>query len=210
MTGVISTSETLRDAYDKLSDKQKRMAIDNIFTSSISLKSFDDNITTLARLSKPDYELNKEDIDFSALVHDRIQMCRKYYEENTEDREFILNIKGDIIVNADKNYMIHLLDNLIINAIKYCKKGKISIILRKSKDRMDFVIADEGIGIPKTELFDVFEPFTVSSKTRTPAGGRGNGLAVCKRIVEAHGGSISADSNGEIGATLKFTLPLQK
>jgi Na+/proline symporter/signal transduction histidine kinase len=208
MTGVISTSETLREAYDKLSDKQKRMAIDNIFTSSISLKSFDDNITTLARLSKPDYELNKEDVDFSVLVHDRIQMCRKYYEENTEDREFILNIKGDVIVNADKSYMIHLLDNLIINAIKYCKKGKISIILRKSKESVDFVIADEGIGIPKTELFDVFEPFTVSSKTRTPAGGRGNGLAVCKRIVEAHSGSISADSNGEVGATLKVVLPL--
>jgi Na+/proline symporter/two-component sensor histidine kinase len=207
MTGVISTSETLRDAYDKLSDKQKRMAIDNIFTSSISLKSFDDNITTLARLSKPDYELNKEDVDFSALVHDRVQTCRKYYEETMEDREFILNIKDNIIVNADKSYMIHLLDNLIINAIKYCKKGKISIILRKSKDRVDFVIADEGIGIPKTELYDVFEPFTVSSKTRTTAGGRGIGLAVCKRIVEAHGGTISANSNDEIGAILKFILP---
>jgi Na+/proline symporter/signal transduction histidine kinase len=208
MTGVISTFETLREAYDKLSDKQRKMAIDNIFTSSISLKSFDDNITTLARLSKPDYELNKEDVDFSALVHDRIQACRKYYEENTEDREFILNIKDGITVNADKNYMIHLLDNLIINAIKYCKKGKISITLSNSKESVDFVIADEGIGIPKTELFDVFEPFTVSSKTRTPAGGRGIGLAVCKRIIEAHGGSISADSNGEVGATLKVVLPL--
>jgi signal transduction histidine kinase len=73
---------------------------------------------------------------------------------------------------------------------------------------VDFIIADEGIGIPKTELFDIFEPFTVSSKTRTPAGGRGNGLAVCKRIAQAHGGSIIADSNGEVGATLKVVLPL--
>jgi signal transduction histidine kinase len=135
-------------------------------------------------------------------------MCRKYYEENTEDREFILNIKDYIIVNADKGYMIHLLDNLIINAIKYCKKGKINITLSNSKESVDFVIADEGIGIPKTELFDIFEPFTVSSKTRTPAGGRGIGLAVCKRIAQAHGGSITADSKEEIGAAFTVKLPL--
>jgi signal transduction histidine kinase len=208
MTGVVSTSETLRDGYDKLSDKHRKMAIDNIFTSSISLKSFDDNITTLARLSKPDYELHKEDIDFSTLVYDRVQTCRKYYEENTEDREFDLNIKDGVIVNGDKHYMIHLLDNLVINAIKYCKKGKISIVLKKSKESVDFIVSDEGIGIPKTELYDVFEPFTVSSKTRTQAGGRGIGLTICKRIVEAHGGSITADSDGECGAELRFTLPI--
>jgi signal transduction histidine kinase len=208
MTGVTSMAEVLVESYHKLSDNQRLSAAETILKSSHSLKAFDDNIVTLARLSKPNYVLNKEDVDFSTLVHDRIQTCRKYYEENKEDREFILNIKDDIIVNTDKSYMIHLMDNLIINTIKYCKKGKISIILRKSKESVDFVIADEGIGIPKTELFDIFEPFTVSSKTRTPAGGRGIGLAVCKRIVEAHGGSITADSNGENGTAFTVKLPL--
>jgi Na+/proline symporter/signal transduction histidine kinase len=208
MTGVISTSEILRDSYDKLSDKNRKIAIDNIFTSSISLKSFDDNITTLARLSKPDYELHKEDIDFSTLVYDRVQACRKYYEENTEDHDFVLNIEDDVIVNADKGYMIHLLDNLIMNTIKYCKKGKISVALSKDKDSINFVISDEGIGIPKTELYDIFKPFVVSSKTLTPAGGRGVGLAVCWRILEVHGGTIKADSDGEKGAMFSTVLPL--
>ena len=72
---------------------------------------------------------------------------------------------------------------------------------------MNFVISDDGIGIPKAELFDIFEPFIVSSKTRTYAGGRGVGLAVCKKIVEAHKGTIRAESNGGKGAIFKVRLP---
>lgn len=68
------------------------------------------------------------------------------------------------------------------------------------------MIADEGIGIPKFELYDIFQPFTVGSKTRTTAGGRGAGLTVCKRIVEAHNGSITAESDGIKGAVFKVIM----
>ena len=72
---------------------------------------------------------------------------------------------------------------------------------------MEFAIKDQGIGIPKHELFDIFGAFVVSSKTRTPAGGRGVGLALCRRVMELHGGDIIADSNGKKGATFTFTIP---
>lgn len=49
--------------------------------------------------------------------------------------------------------------------------------------------------IPQRELLEIFEPFTMSSKTHTPAGGGGLGLATCKRILEVHGGIINAESN---------------
>ncbi|NDB85845.1 MAG: ATP-binding protein, partial [Alphaproteobacteria bacterium] len=87
-----------------------------------------------------------------------------------------------------------------------CKKGKIHITLTEDKNNINLIISDQGIGIPKNELYEIFEPFTVSSKTRTPAGGRGVGLAVCKKIAEVHGGSISADSNGDLGASFTVVL----
>ncbi|MBA2629306.1 MAG: alkaline phosphatase [Rickettsiaceae bacterium] len=208
MTGVISMAEVLVDSYHKLNDQQRLSAAEVILKSSRSLKAFDDNITTLSRLSKPHYELNKEDLDFSSLVYDRIGICRRLYEENKEDREFILDIKEDVMSNVDRTYMTQLLDNLIINSINYCKKGRIKIILSQDEDNIHFVISDTGIGIPKNELYEIFEPFTVSSKTRTPAEGRGVGLAVCKRILEVHGGTIKAESEGEKGATFTVTLPL--
>ncbi len=105
--------------------------------------------------------------------------------------------------------MIQLLDNLVINTISYCKKGLISITLNQDRNHVRLSLSDEGIGIPKEELYEVFEPFTVSSRTRTPAGGRGVGLvAVCKRILEVHGGTIKAESDGKKGATFTVILPV--
>ena len=208
MTGVMSMSEILQVSYDKLNDEQRKKAIDVIVTSTRSLKSLEDNLTTLTHLSKPHYKLNKENIDLSSLVYDRVQTCRRLYEENKEDREFILNIDENVMANVDRSYMLQLFDNLIINSINYCKKGTIKIVLSRDKDNIHFVISDTGIGIPQAELYDIFEPFTVSSKTRTPAGGRGVGLAVCTRILEVHGGTIKAESEGKKGAAFTVALPL--
>lgn len=208
MAGIVSTAEGLKYAYDQLTDDQRKFYIDAIFQSSHSLKAFDDNIVTLARLSKSNYQLKKGDVDFSNLVYGRAEVCRKLYGDNSDAQEFIFDIASNITASIDKKYMIQLLDNLIINAITYCKQGKIKISLRMNNQAINLKIADEGIGIPKHELYDVFEPFTVSSKTRTPAGGRGVGLTVCKKIMEAHGGSIGADSDGIKGTTFKIVLPV--
>ena len=101
-----------------------------------------------------------------------------------------------------------MFDNLIINAISYCKKGKITIDLYHDESSVYFTITDEGIGIPPLELINIFGDFTVSSKTHTSAGGRGVGLALCKKIVEIHNGSIKAESDGVKGATFKVILPI--
>jgi len=62
-------------------------------------------------------------------------------------------------------------------------------------EKIIFSISDEGIGIPPDELDEVFEEFTVSSRTQSFAGRRGVGLAVCKKVIEVHGGKIKAESN---------------
>lgn len=79
-------------------------------------------------------------------------------------------------------------------------------LLTYHKDNIQLVISDTGIGIPKNELYEIFEPFTVSSRTKTPAGGRGLGLAICKRILEVHNGTVTAESDGGKGATFKAVL----
>jgi hypothetical protein len=90
------------------------------------------------------------------------------------------------------------------------KEGNIILELHKNSDSMaiDFSIQDEGIAIPQAELYDVFLSFIVSSRTKTPAGGRGIGLALCKKAVLAHGGQIWAESEGVKGCIFRFTLPM--
>ena len=109
---------------------------------------------------------------------------------------------------CDEHYIARTIDNIIINAIQYCKKGTITINLRKNQQEgVEFSVKDEGIGIPKEDLFEIFDPFTVSSKTKTPAGGRGVGLALAKRVVEVHNGTIKAESDGVKGAKFTVILP---
>ncbi len=100
------------------------------------------------------------------------------------------------------------IDNIVINAIQYCKKGIIAITLKSTKNHtIEFSVQDDGIGIPEEDLLDIFNPFTVSSRTKTPAGGRGVGLALCKKVIDAHNGIISAKNNDSKGSLFRFILP---
>ena len=78
--------------------------------------------------------------------------------------------------------------------------------MKQNKYGIHFSISDEGVGIPIEELYDIFAEFTVSSRTRTLAGGRGIGLTLCKKVIEIHGGTIKAESDGKKGAKFSFVL----
>jgi signal transduction histidine kinase len=209
MSGITTMAQILAESYDMLTDTQRRDAAQSIFKSVTRLDMFDANLSSLSALSRTDVSLNIEEIDLSSLVYDRINICRKLFEENKEDREFILNIENGVMLNGDKGYIAQMLDNLIINAITYCRRGKIEISLNKGLNSINFSISDEGVGVPTEELYDIFDEFTVSSKTRTLAGGRGIGLSLCKKILELHRGSIKASSDGKSGATFQFTIPIE-
>ncbi|RYE06233.1 MAG: hypothetical protein EOP33_03295 [Rickettsiaceae bacterium] len=210
MTGVVSLAESLLKTYKQLSIDKIGSYIDMIYKSAIRVESYDNNINMLSKLSKGDYQLDRKPVDLSRLLHDRIEVCRKLYEQNSDDREFIINVVYGVMASVDKEYFIQLFDNLIINAITYCKKGKIMITLTQDNKQITFTIADEGIGIPILELSNIFGEFIVSSKTRTAAGGRGVGLALCRKVVELHDAIISADSDGVKGAIFRTILFTRK
>ena len=212
ITSISTMGSILHESYDKLSEKQRRNAIKDIAKSSERLNSLISNILDLSKLSGLNYQLNITDIDFSELVYERVKICRKLYTEDKykDLQEVTLDIRDDIIVSCDKNYITTAIDNIVINALQYCTDGKITIILYKNEQKeVIFKVQDEGIGIPKEELYDVFGAFTVSSKTKTPAGGRGVGLALSKKVVDLHNGRIWAKQNSDKGVTVGFNLPLK-
>jgi signal transduction histidine kinase len=207
ITGITSLAQTLSENCDKLDYKQLKQSLDIIAKSSERFDSLSRNLLDLSKLSSLTYELHKANVNLSELVYDRLDHCRKLYL-NDKELEFIAEIEPDIELNCDQHYITSTVDNLIINAIQYSKGGKITTKLIKIATNVEFSIQDEGIGIPKNELYDVFGAFVVSSKTHTPAGGRGVGLALCKKAIELHNGKIWAESDGNKGAVFKFTLPL--
>ncbi len=206
ITGITSMGQVLDESYDKLTEKQRRSAIKEIAKSSERLSSLVNNLIDLSKLSSLSYKINKKPVDLSNLVYDRLEYCKKLYL-NSKELEFLVQVEENIMVNCDEHYMKTTLDNLIINAIQYSKEGTITLKLGTVDGAIEFAIADEGIGIPPLELKDVFRSFTVSSKTKTPAGGRGVGLALCEKTIKAHGGQIRAESDGVKGAKFVFVLP---
>ncbi len=208
ITGITSLGQALYDSYDKLSKKQVKKYLRDIANSSTRLNSYISNITDLSKLSSMNYDFKKELFDFSELVAERLELCRKLYVDDQNDKqEFVIKIENDVSGYFDKYYIAQSIDNMIINAIKYCKEGKIEIKLEQTKTYIKFSVKDEGIGVPKEELYDIFDPFTVSSRTKTSAEGRGVGLALCKRIIELNGGTIFAKQNKDKGTIFVFKLP---
>ena len=116
----------------------------------------------------------------------------------------------DIFINADKNRVTQVLDNLLTNAIKFTKDGIVSISITKRKkgeNNTDIIIAsvrDTGPRIHPEIFSNLFTKF--SSKSFS---GTGLGLYISKNIIEAHRGNIWAqNNNGKIKTTFSFSLPL--
>ncbi|MCP5377824.1 MAG: ATP-binding protein [Rickettsiaceae bacterium] len=211
IVGITSLGQVLSDNYDKFNEEQRRKAIKDIADSSERLTSLVNNLIDLSKFNNASYELNKKEINLSELVHERLELCKKLYMQG-KDKEnlwFNLQIEDKLIALCDEYYISRTIDNIIVNAIQYSSQGTITIELKSEKNNaIVFSVKDEGIGIPKEELLEIFDPFTVGSNTKTPAGGRGIGLALAKKVISEHNGKIWAKQNQGKGVTVAFSLPI--
>ena len=103
-----------------------------------------------------------------------------------------------------------MINNLVSNAFRYTPKdGKITITANKNSKFVELSVKDNGKGIEKDKLPFIFKRFYRVDKSRDRrSGGAGLGLTITKRLVEAHGGKIIAQSTPGTGTTFKFTLPI--
>jgi diguanylate cyclase (GGDEF)-like protein len=118
---------------------------------------------------------------------------------------------SDLRVNGDPGRLVQALCNVLNNASKYTPDaGAIELWVEAVGDRVVLTVSDTGIGIPAEALATIFEPFMQGAEAITfNGGGLGIGLTVVRELVEAHGGSVSADSAGNgLGSRFIISLPL--
>jgi len=110
-----------------------------------------------------------------------------------------------VIVTGDPESFDRLFLNLVGNAVKYARpNGSVTAIVRRTKTRVLIEVADDGIGIPAADRDKVFDEFHRARNARSQEPGSGMGLAIVKRIVEMHSGSIELES--EVGQGTRFTV----
>ena len=126
-----------------------------------------------------------------------------------EGVEMTLDACPDIIFNIDRNRLWQICMNLLTNAVKHTKKGRIwfGYTLEAEEKMIKFYVSDTGCGIPKDELDNIFARFVQLSDFEQ---GVGLGLAICKGLVLKMGGNISVMSEEGFGSTFIFTLPMKR
>ncbi|MFV0446394.1 MAG: PAS domain S-box protein [Planctomycetaceae bacterium] len=109
---------------------------------------------------------------------------------------------------GDAVQLMQLLQNLIANAIKYCRgrQPQVHVSCEQLREAWHFSISDNGIGIEPQRLQDIFRIFQRLHADESEFSGTGIGLSVCKRIVERHNGRIWVESTPDVGSTFHFTL----
>ncbi len=207
---VMNFAQMLSEGLEKYSTEHLKMLLDEVLHNSNRLSSMILNMLDLAMLETKKIELKKQTINLSELIYERVKNCSTIYLQE-KPIDFEMNIEPEIFIFADPNYIRQTIDNLVINAITYSNDGTIKIDLYiTNENTVEIMIKDQGIGIPKNELYDIFTPFKMSSKTESRAQGRGVGLTLCKTAIEAHGGQVKVESDGLIGARFTVSLPLRK
>ena len=190
LTSVISAARLIQNgAADE--DMRNRMC-DLIVKESRRLSDMDENLMKLTRMNGA--ELKTESFSLEEAAREALAV--------TPDVELT---GGDSAVAADRALIIHLMRNLVNNALKSGTETPVRVVLHPR----GFSVMDEGRGMSAEELKQCKEPFWKADPARTRAsGGAGLGLAICEAIAGLHGAALEIRSAPGRGTTVEFTLPL--
>jgi signal transduction histidine kinase len=205
LTSILGAASTLKQHGDKLDESKKQRFLGMIQNKTRHLSKLIDDM-----LSVNQFELGKT--KFKPIPFDLLEFFSDLMEEQreaaNESHEFILKITGNNKgFCGDKGLLRLIFSNLMSNAIKYSPNGgDVEFHLMGKNSQVIFCVQDKGIGIPQTDLENLFQPFNRGSNVDTIPG-TGLGLVIAKSCVELHGGCIILESQPGQGTKVSVSLP---
>ena len=185
------------------------------------LLSLVDNILDLSKLEANEVEYDFRTLDIVGLLKGTIAAMQPLFDAKHMTCA-VESPEAKIMLECDRHKMVQVITNLLSNAIKFSPESGLVTILfapitlpkgrrntdTETVDGIMFSVLDEGPGIPNDEIDSVFNKFIQSSRTTPEKGGTGLGLPICKEIVHAHFGQISASNRETGGADFSVRLPI--
>jgi PAS domain S-box-containing protein len=208
LTGVVGFADLLETQVLGPVNTRQRESLARIKTSSWHLIGIIDEILTLSRAEAGNEQVRSVETDVTELTRDVVRIV----EPQATERGLGFDCSGldsAAIVSTDPGKVRQILINLVGNAVKYTRTGRVDIRLDRAEPGVLLVhVRDTGPGIATEDLERIFEPFTQldSSHTR-PGGGTGLGLAICRRLARMLGGDVTVVSTPGQGSTFTFRLP---
>lgn len=206
--GTLSNVQVMMD-HPNVTKTMLKDSVNLAHDQIIFLASMVNDLSTLSRAERGVAD-STEDIDIREMAH---EMLNKYTAEAKAKK---LHLNLDLApklskVRVSRLYLEELLQNFITNAIKYTKKGSVTIIIEQKDSTITFSVKDTGIGISKPDQSKVFEKFYRSEDYRTrETGGTGLGLYIAAKLAHKLGTKIQLTSRLNLGSTFGFELPESK
>ncbi|MFX0209432.1 MAG: sensor histidine kinase [Candidatus Hodarchaeota archaeon] len=205
---VISGYCDFLEKHDQFIDHERRDKIVSIMKSNINrLERLTEDVAQVAKIEKDQFQVFKQEIDLCEFLSKNLdsynQLLGDQFTFQSCDKEH------SITIAVDPDRLQQVLENVISNAIKHTHKEKreITVEIELQSSNVQISISDNGAGNDPKHLNTIFEQF-ISYQTEYAAGGTGIGLYLSRKILEAHGGTITAQSEGSgYGVTFIIELP---
>ncbi len=209
LNSIIGFSELMTKQFEELPDATKQDFMKNINTSGRHLQQIINDILDLSKIESGTLDLHIATYPVAYFDESVRRVLASAIAQKEIALNFIFTPEIDELV-VDQTRFKQILINLISNAIKFSKPGgAVTISSERTGNDLHFMVKDEGIGIRHEEQGELFKPFK-QAKTGKEMNhdGIGLGLAITKKLVELHGGSIWVESTWGIGTTMHFAIPL--
>ena len=208
LTSIRGYVEGIQDGVANTENKRKQY----LETIQAKVKYMDHLIDELFLYSKLDvkgFSFDFDVVDIKAFMEDYIDEI--LFEHRNQNVEIVLHTPTNFQVRAllDRDNIIRVINNIVYNSMKYSDKElcHIDIYLKERDKLVEVKVSDNGPGVAADDLERIFNRFyRVDPARNTRTGGSGLGLAIASQIIEAHGGSIRAESESDKGLTIYFTL----
>ena len=206
LTSIRSFSEIL-EHYEDLKPQERLEFAGIIREESERLSLMIDDVLDLSRSADGQLELHPAPFDLVPLA---VRCCRLFSRQAAERRmDFRQSLPPHAWADADESAIARVLNNLIGNAFKFTPDGgTIELTVQTRGDEVEAAVRDSGVGIGAADHERIFERFTqLNNQLTSKPAGSGIGLAICKELVDASGGSVWVESELARGSTFRFTLP---
>ncbi len=209
LNSIIGFSDLLTTQFDGLSPEAVQDFMKNINTSGKHLQQIINDILDLSRIEAGKMDLHIASYPVKFFEESVQRVLAGQISEKEIVLEFNLSSEFEEIV-VDQTRFKQILINLVSNAIKFSKRaGRVVVSSHRVGNDLQFEVRDFGAGIRPEEIQNLFKPFKQASSGRElNQQGIGLGLAITKKLVELHGGSISIESEYGEGTAVRFEIPL--
>ena len=207
LTSISGNAAILMENQGQLSKASLKRLYTSIYDDAIWLNGLVENLLTITRTENGTMKLNPQ----TELVADTVEEALRHIDRDAAHKQIMRDLPEEMLLaRMDAGLIVQVLVNLLNNAVKYTPEGaRIIVGVRREDDRAMIWVEDDGQGVLPGDEDRVFDMFYTGVK-RSPDSRRGIGLglALCKSIVQAHGGEIGVENIEPHGARFWFTLPI--